>query len=154
MKKTIAAKAEIRGSEKYPKIKGCAAFVPTKMGTMVSVSVYGLPEPEKSCEYGIFGMHIHQGKSCTGTAKDPFADVSGHYNPKNCEHPFHSGDMPPLYAYGDKVHMAYITDRFTPEEVIGRTIIIHRDPDDLHTQPSGNSGEKIACGEIVPLEKK
>ena len=38
---------------------------------------------------------------------------------------------------------------FYPEEVIGRTVVIHGMGDDFHSQPSGNSGVKIACGEIV-----
>ena len=38
---------------------------------------------------------------------------------------------------------------FFPEDVIGKTVVIHDRPDDFHTQPSGASGEKIACGEIV-----
>ena len=41
-----------------------------------------------------------------------------------------------------------MTDRFFVDEIIGKTIIIHAHLDDFTTQPSGNSGEKIACGEI------
>ena len=44
--------------------------------------------------------------------------------------------------------MMYFTDRFTLPDVIGKTIIIHSNPDDFTTQPSGNSGAKIACGAI------
>ena len=44
---------------------------------------------------------------------------------------------------------AFYTDRFYPEEVIGRTVVIHGMADDFRTQSSGNSGSKIACGEIV-----
>lgn len=42
----------------------------------------------------------------------------------------------------------FLTDRFKVDDVIGRTVIIHDKPDDFTTQPSGNSGEKIACGII------
>ena len=41
-----------------------------------------------------------------------------------------------------------LTDRFSVAEVIGRTLVIHSDPDDFRTQPSGNAGTKIACGVI------
>ena len=44
--------------------------------------------------------------------------------------------------------MMVFTDRFQPQDVVGRTVIIHDQPDDFTSQPSGNSGEKIACGEI------
>ena len=41
-----------------------------------------------------------------------------------------------------------MTDRFTVGEIIGKTVVIHMMPDDFRTQPSGDSGEKIACGVI------
>lgn len=91
-----AASAVITGSEKYPDIRGLAVFVPTELGTMVSVSVYGLPKSEGECQCGVFAMHIHEGMTCTGNAEDPFADVKEHYNPNGCLHPCHKGDMPPL----------------------------------------------------------
>ena len=43
---------------------------------------------------------------------------------------------------------AVVTDRFTISDIIGRTVVIHKSPDDFTTQPSGNAGAKIACGEI------
>ena len=45
--------------------------------------------------------------------------------------------------------MSEYTNRFYPEDVIGRTVIIHEKADDFHSQPSGDAGEMIACGEIV-----
>ena len=65
-----AASAVITGSEKYPDIRGLAVFVPTELGTMVSVSVYGLPKSEGECQCGVFAMHIHEGMTCTGNAED------------------------------------------------------------------------------------
>ena len=43
--------------------------------------------------------------------------------------------------------MIYI-DKFSPKDIIGRTVVIHENIDDFHGQPAGNSGTKIACGEI------
>ena len=45
-------------------------------------------------------------------------------------------------------YLAFVTGRFIPKEVIGRTMIIHNMPDDFISQPAGNAGSKIACGEI------
>jgi Cu-Zn family superoxide dismutase len=45
--------------------------------------------------------------------------------------------------------MSVLINKFTVNEIIGRTVIIHSQPDDFTTQPSGNSGKKIACGEII-----
>lgn len=47
-----------------------------------------------------------------------------------------------------KAFSAFLTDRFTVKEILNRTVVIHSRPDDFTTQPSGNSGEKIACGVI------
>jgi len=44
--------------------------------------------------------------------------------------------------------MIYLTNRFSIEEILGKTIILHAHPDDFSTQPSGNSSTKIACGTI------
>ena len=65
-----------------------------------------------------------------------------------CEHPNHAGDLPPLFGNNGFALSLFLTNRFTVDEVIGRTIIIHDHPDDFTTQPSGNSGTKIACGVI------
>ena len=45
--------------------------------------------------------------------------------------------------------MLYYTSRFAPQDVVGKSVVIHSGIDDMITQPSGNSGIKIACGEIV-----
>jgi len=60
----------------------------------------------------------------------------------------HEGDLPPLMSYSGKAYMAVITDRFMINDIVGKTLVIHSDRDDFTTQPSGNAGTKIACGEI------
>jgi superoxide dismutase, Cu-Zn family len=42
----------------------------------------------------------------------------------------------------------FFTDKFNVQEVIGKSVIIHENPDDYRTQPAGNSGKKLACGVI------
>ena len=48
--------------------------------------------------------------------------------------------------------MEFYTSRFKPEKVIDSVVIIHKDRDDLKTNPAGNSGERIACGKILRLK--
>ncbi len=144
------ATAQLRGSEEYPEIKGEVRFYQTDLGTIVAAEVNGLPSPESLCASPVFGFHIHGGGSCTGNQADPFADALTHYDPYNCPHPYHAGDMPPLFPSGGYAFSLFITDRFTVREIIGKTVMIHSMPDDFTTQPSGNAGSKIACGEIVP----
>lgn len=142
--------AEIRGSGKYPNLRGIVRFFRTNFGTLVETDVRGLPDPGKTCSNPVFGFHIHDGGSCTGNETDPFADAGMHYNPENCPHPAHAGDLPPLFGNAGYAYSVFLTSRFRINEIIGRTVIIHRSPDDFTTQPAGNSGEKIACGVIVP----
>ena len=71
-----------------------------------------------------------------------------HFNPNNCKHPHHVGDLEPLFENKGYAYYSFITNRFTINEIIGRSVIIHDNPDDFTTQPSGNSGNKIACGMI------
>lgn len=150
-KKSAKAYAKIRGSHEYPDIKGKVEMNQMRRGVLVTAEIQGLPTNGEKCAEEIFAFHIHEGKSCSGNEKDPFADALGHYNPDGCPHPYHAGDLPPLF--GSKNGYAYLsvfTDRFSLNEVIGRAIIIHARPDDFTTQPSGNAGEKIACGIIMP----
>lgn len=146
--KNYEAKAEIFGGKNYKNIKGNVFFQKYKDGVLLTVEVTGLPNFNGHCSGGIFGFHIHEGNSCTGNDSDEFADVGTHYNPRNCLHPFHAGDMPPIFENNGYAYMSFFTNRFTIEEVIGRAVIIHDKPDDFTSQPSGNSGTKIACGII------
>lgn len=142
------AKAIIKGSKEFPQIIGTVNFYQTGAGVLLTAEVIGLPNKDNACIRGVYGFHIHEGGSCSGTAEDPFADTKMHYNPKNCSHPNHAGDLPPLFENEGRAFMAVLTDRFTVQEIIGKTIIIHSSPDDFKTQPSGDSSKKIACGEI------
>lgn len=142
-----AARAEIRGSETYPDIHGTVTFKQMSNGVLVTAKICGLPD-EGECGSGIFAFHIHSGTSCTGNAEDPFADAGTHYNPGEKSHPYHAGDLPPLFSNHGYAYMSVLTDRFTVKEIIGKVIIIHSKPDDFKSQPSGDSGNKIACGKI------
>lgn len=118
---------------------------------LVTADIYGLPTGETGCDSGVFGFHIHEGEDCGSNGQEPFSNTKGHYNPGDCPHPYHAGDLPPLFENDGYAYMSFLTNRFTATEIIGRTVVIHLKPDDFHSQPSGNSGEKIACGVIKAL---
>lgn len=142
------ARAKINGSILYPDIQGDVWFYQTVDGVLVVADIEGLPTSNLRCQNRVFGFHIHEGGYCTGNASDPFFDVGAHYNPQGCQHPEHAGDLPPLFSVNGFAFLAVLTDRFTVEEVLGKTIVIHSMSDDFSSQPAGNSGSKIACGEI------
>ncbi len=142
------AAASIKGSENYPSISGTVRFYQTGKGVIVLAEISGLPHSDLPCHDRVFGFHIHQGSNCGGNMDDPFADAMSHYDPHGCEHPHHAGDLPPLFENSGLALFLFLTQRFSVDEVIGRTVIIHDRPDDFTTQPSGSSGTKIACGVI------
>ena len=142
------AHAILRGSEEYPELCGMVRFYQTEQGVLTLAEVHGLPQGSGPCGGRVFGFHIHEGDACTGNAADPFADTGGHENPGDCDHPHHAGDLPPLMVQRGHAHLAVRTDRFRVRDILGRTVVIHDNPDDFHTQPAGNAGTKIACGII------
>lgn len=100
------------------------------------------------------GFHIHEKGEC---GPDGMA-AGGHFNPTNKPHgkpgrDSHAGDLPTLAAGKDSrakldVTLEGITVAPGPTSIVGRGLVIHADPDDFKTQPTGNSGGRIACGVI------
>ena len=128
--------ATINGYDMYPRIVGRVRFQQCKRGVLVTAHIRNLPTD------GFFAFHIHEGNNCE--------EPQGHYNPNGALHPYHAGDLPPLLSNGGEAYMSVLTDRFTLDAIIGRTVIIHKNPDDFRTQPSGDSGDRVACGVIMP----
>lgn len=145
------AVAFIKGGESYPDIVGSVLFYQTSDGVVVFAEISGLPKLQGACDDGIFGFHIHKGTDCGGNMQEPFADAMQHFDLADCAHPHHAGDLPPLFGNDGLAVSTFLTNRFSVDEVLGRTVIIHDHPDDFTTQPSGNSGTKIACGVIKSL---
>ncbi len=148
IQQSVTAKAAVMGSKDYPALHGTVTLRQMKNGVLVTAEIFGLPSKQDKCDGGVFGFHIHEGTQCSGNEKDPFADAKMHFNPDGCPHPYHAGDLPPLFGNNGYAYLSVFTNRFRVDEVIGRVIIIHSKPDDFTTQPSGNSGAKIACGKI------
>lgn len=150
------AAAIMKGGEEYPCINGYVRFYQTNSGVLVTVEMSGLPhaaerQKRMKCGERIFALHLHDGNSCAGTMNDPFEQAMSHYNPDNCPHPYHAGDMPPVFGNNGYGFAVFLTNRFCVGEIIGKAMILHANPDDFTTQPSGNSGEKIACGIVRSL---
>ncbi len=147
------AVAVLQGSATYPTIHGTVSFYQTQRGVLVAARIAGLPAPATPCRQPVFGFHIHSGDSCTGNSEDPFADAGTHYDPMGCPHPYHAGDLPPLFGASGTAFSAFLTDRFRLDEVLEKAVILHAAPDDFSTQPAGNAGVKMACGVIRPVRR-
>lgn len=107
-----------------------------------------------------YAIHVHEHGDCTTP------EASGaHFDPGNSNHhgepggspgAHHAGDLPNLTTDDDGVgHIDFTTNALgigsSDFSVLGHAIVIHADSDDFETQPSGNSGQKIACGVIRML---
>ena len=136
------AVAEIRGGVEALQLTGCVEFYQENRCVLIVARISGLPSESAT---GFFGFHIHQGEHCS---EMDFPETGRHYNPTAQPHPKHAGDLPPLLECQGNAYLSVKTDRFSVNDIIGRTMVIHSDPDDFRSQPAGNAGKKIACGVI------
>lgn len=105
---------------------------------------------------GAHGFHIHEKGDCS--APDG-TSAGGHFNPTGQPHghpqrgPHHAGDMPMLEtdAYGNAKLFTVLRGLTLDgaSGIVGKGVIVHAAPDDFTTQPTGNSGARMACGVIV-----
>lgn len=102
-----------------------------------------------------FGFHVHEKGNCSAPGEhfNPTGKPHGHYRVAER----HGGDLINLQAdaegnavYAFETNLLAVTAG--PTSVVGRTIVIHADPDDYRTQPAGNSGDAIACGVIRTVQ--
>ena len=105
----------------------------------------------------LHGFHVHEKGDCS--SPDAMS-AGGHFNPGGQPHgrhagaAHHAGDLPSLQADENGVarfafESAGIAVGSGPSDIIGRALIVHRDPDDYTTQPTGNSGPRLACAVIA-----
>lgn len=145
------ARAELKNSTGQP--VGTATL--TQVGGVVRIvlEVQGLPR-------GAHGVHVHAVGKCDGP---DFVSAGGHFNPAGRQHGTlnpqgaHAGDLPNLEVAPDgKGRLESTTELLslgsgttTVFDADGSAIVVHAAPDDFKTDPTGNSGARIACGVIV-----
>lgn len=144
---------------------GQATLTPVQGGLDVQIAAQGLTP-------GLHGLHIHAQGACapgpdaaTGRIVD-FGAAGGHFDPgasHNHGQPgqppnmAHAGELPALQvgANGSGT-LRYLNPNLTLSpgmtSVMGRTVVVHADPDDYQTDPAGNSGARILCGMIEPAQ--
>jgi Cu-Zn family superoxide dismutase len=111
----------------------------------------------KNVPPGVHGFHIHE----VGDCSDNGNAAKGHFNPMSMPHgapdvpQHHSGDFGNVTANANsEVNTKFTTRSITlspgPTSALGHAVILHANPDDLTTQPTGNAGARIACGIVQP----
>lgn len=153
-----SAFARIVGGPLAPTLTGIVCFTDVPGGTWICVNVTGLPPYQPAQEgrppIGPHGFHVHEFGCClAGDPARPFACTGGHWNPTSQPHGNHAGDFPVLFSNQGTARMCFFTDRFRVAEVVGRSVVIHENPDDYRTQPAGASGRLLACGVIEPSRR-
>lgn len=140
-----AAVAWVTGKGAYSELSGLVKFYRTPYdGVLVEAEIFGLPNIATQGSSDFYAMHIHENGDCSGS----FEKTGGHFNPSDSFHPAHAGDMVPLLGNQGYAWTVFYDKRFTIDNIIGKSVIIHSGRDDFTTQPAGDSGEKIGCGVI------
>lgn len=131
--------------------KGKAHFVVEDGKVTMEIEMEGLTPGEHA-------IHLHDKGDCS--APDAMS-AGGHWNPTGEDHgkwghdPYHHGDIGNLVAGEDgKAELRFTTSIWTiggggKSDIVGRSVIVHAQPDDFKTQPTGNAGGRVACGVIV-----
>ncbi|RDK07721.1 superoxide dismutase family protein [Cupriavidus lacunae] len=130
---------------------GTVTFQQQPGGVMMTAAITGLPPNS------VHGFHVHEKGDCS--APDAMS-AGGHFNPTGKPHgqmtvpDHHAGDMNNVTADASgnaRVSMLLpdLTVGTGANGVIGRAVVVHKDPDDYKTQPTGNSGGRIACGVVA-----
>lgn len=120
-------------------------------GVLIRLEITGLPAGEW------VAFHVHETGACDHTTGHESA--GGHFNPASSEHGFqmaagpHAGDMPNQYVGDDGALRAEILNASVMLDegetgIIGRALMVHAQPDDYESQPSGDAGDRLACGVI------
>jgi superoxide dismutase, Cu-Zn family len=144
VQKAICVLYPTRGNDTY----GTITFTHAEGGVKVVLDMKGLTK-------GLHGFHIHEFGDCS---TDDGTSAGGHYNPAMKSHggpadmERHAGDMGNFEAdAAGNAHLEYVDKVMTLEgknSIIGRSVIVHKNADDMKSQPAGNSGPRIACGVI------
>ncbi len=143
------AKAQLEPT-KGNTVTGVASFESRGDRVLVKVDVKGLAPNT------VHGLHIHEKGDCSS---GDGMSAGGHFNPTHAAHGAHdgavqhAGDLPSLKADAlGNASLSLESNHFSvgsgDTNIVGRSLIVHRDPDDFATQPTGNSGARIACGVI------
>jgi Cu-Zn family superoxide dismutase len=144
-----SATAALTGRE-GSSVRGTVSFHGMGGGVHIEARVEGAPP-------GSHGFHLHETGDCSAA---DFSSAGGHFNPDAVAHGapdaavHHAGDLGNIEVGADgvgtlSVHVMNLSIAEGPHAVVGRAVVLHDNPDDYTTQPTGNAGGRLACGVIA-----
>lgn len=140
--------AIMHGESHHPDISGMVTFGRTEHGTLITAEIYGLSESGAAGD-GVFPFCIHNGSCMSFDENGEFCRSEGCFNPDNNHPPMRAGDLPPLFSCGGFAYMQVVTNRFSIEDIIGKSVIIHALSDEPFSCKNAENSKKIACGIIL-----
>jgi Cu-Zn family superoxide dismutase len=148
----MTATATLQGAPEDTDFSGTITVTQEGNGVRVVADVQGVDRD------GRHGFHVHETGECAhGEGSGHFTSAGGHFNPNNAEHTCppnearHAGDLGNIEITNGTGRADVTTDLLTlsgPNSVVGKAIILHANEDDCQTQPTGNAGDRLACGVV------
>ncbi len=148
-----SATATLQGAPEDADFSGTVTITPDGTGVRIVADVSGVDKD------GTHGFHVHENGDCShGEGSKHFTTAGSHFNPTGVEHacpptePRHAGDLGNIEITGGTGRVDLTTNLLSlsgANSVVGKAIILHSGDDDCKTQPTGDAGDRLACGVVT-----
>ena len=145
-----AMTATLQGSPNDTDFSGTVTLTPDGNGVRVVADISGVDAD------GQHAIHFHENGQCDHdeAGGKHFTSAGSHFNPAGAEHacpptePRHAGDLGNVEISGGRGRLELTVNNVTADQLAGKAIILHAKQDDCKTQPTGDAGDRLACGVV------